>query len=37
MIFKGPYVASNINEEIVDLLYKDGFSNISDAVGVNIK
>lgn len=37
MIFKGPYVASNINEEIVDLLSKDGFSNISDAVGVNIK
>jgi dihydroorotate dehydrogenase len=35
MIFKGPYVASSINEDLSYLLEKDGFKNISEAVGVN--
>ena len=35
MVFKGPYIASNINEELVELLNKDGFNNISEAVGIN--
>ena len=35
LVFKGPYVASTINEELVELLKQDGFSNISQAVGIN--
>jgi len=35
MVFKGPYVASNINKELVELLKQDGFNNISEAVGIN--
>jgi dihydroorotate dehydrogenase len=35
MVFKGPYIASKINVEICNLLKKDGFKNISEAVGVN--
>lgn len=35
MIFKGPYIASRINKELANLLKKDGFKNISDAVGIN--
>ena len=34
-VFKGPYVASNINEDITEFLKRDGFKNISEAVGVN--
>ena len=35
MVFKGPYVASNINKELVELLKQDGLKNISEAVGIN--
>jgi len=35
MVFRGPYVASNINEELVELLNQDGFKSISEAVGIN--
>jgi dihydroorotate dehydrogenase len=35
LVFKGPYVASNINEDITEFLKRDGFKNISEAVGVN--
>ena len=35
MVFKGPYVASNINKELVELLNQDGLKNISEAVGIN--
>jgi dihydroorotate dehydrogenase len=34
MIFEGPQVISQINQGLVRLLKKDGFSTISDAVGV---
>jgi len=33
MIFEGPQVLSEINLGLVDLLKKDGYSNISEAVG----
>jgi len=36
-IFEGPTVAKKINEGIASLLRKDGYSNISDAVGSELK
>ncbi len=33
MIFEGPQLISNINLGLVKLLKRDGFSNISEAVG----
>ena len=36
-IFKGPFVAKSINEELAELLRTDGFNNISEAVGTNLK
>ena len=36
-IFKGPFVAKSINEGLAGLLRADGFNNISEAVGVNLK
>jgi len=36
-IFKGPFVAKSINEELAELLRADGFTNISEAIGVNLK
>lgn len=36
-IFKGPFVAKSINEGLAELLRADGFNNISEAVGVNLK
>lgn len=35
MIFEGPQVVSEINRGLVKLLEKDGFSNISEAIGVD--
>lgn len=35
MIFEGPQMIGEINRELVELLKKDGFSNISEAVGVD--
>ena len=37
MIFEGPSVISKINQELVDLLKKDGYDNISQAVGADNK
>lgn len=37
MIFKGPFVAKNINEGIINLLKKDGFKNINEAIGAKLK
>lgn len=37
MIFQGPQVISEINQGIVRLLKKDGFSNIADAIGCRVK
>ena len=36
-IFKGPSVIKNINSKIAELLEKDGFTNITQAIGVNAK
>lgn len=33
MIFEGPQIASQINSGLIELLKKDGLSNISDAIG----
>ena len=33
MIYEGPQLAASINEGLVKLLKKDGFANVSDAVG----
>lgn len=35
MIFEGPQVISAINQGLVELLKKDGFSHISEAIGVD--
>jgi dihydroorotate dehydrogenase len=36
MIFEGPQVVSDINRGLVRLLKKDGFKNISEAIGADI-
>jgi dihydroorotate dehydrogenase len=36
MIFEGPQVISEINQGLVNLLKKDGFTNISQAIGADI-
>ena len=36
-IFKGPMIAHNINQGLAELLRKDGFESISQAVGINLK
>ena len=33
MIYKGPFVAQNINKELSHLLSKEGFNNIQEAIG----
>jgi len=37
MIFEGPQVISQINQGLVALLKRDGFANISEAIGVDNK
>lgn len=37
LIFKGPGVANAINRELITLLKADGYTNISQAVGVDVK
>lgn len=36
LIFKGPFLASAINQELKALLERDGFTNIAQAVGVDL-
>ena len=36
MIFEGPQMISEINRGLVELLKRDGYANISEAVGVDI-
>lgn len=36
LIFKGPALVKAINDELVDLLQKDGFTHISQAVGADL-
>jgi dihydroorotate dehydrogenase len=35
LIFEGPILASKINRELLELLEKDGFENISQAIGAD--
>jgi len=37
LIFEGPSMARKINEEILELLKKDGFNSITEAIGANLK
>ena len=37
MIFEGPQVIGEINKGLVELLKKDGYTNISQAIGTSIK
>jgi len=37
LIFEGPSMVRKINEEILELMAKDGYENISQAVGANLK
>ncbi|HDZ4993573.1 TPA: quinone-dependent dihydroorotate dehydrogenase [Campylobacter jejuni] len=37
LIFKGPSLVKNINQNLIELLKKDGFLHISEAIGVNLK
>ena len=37
MIFQGPQTISEINQTLVELLRKDGFSNISQAIGIDAR
>jgi dihydroorotate dehydrogenase len=35
-VFEGPSVARDINEGLLDLLERDGFDSVEDAVGVDL-
>ena len=37
MIFEGPEIANNINKGLIDLMKKDGFTTIKEAVGSDYK
>lgn len=37
MIFEGPQLISQINSGLIELLRKDGFKNISEAIGIDVK
>lgn len=37
MIYYGPFLANKINRELINLLQKDGFSNISEIIGIDMK
>jgi dihydroorotate dehydrogenase len=37
MIFEGPSMVRKINEEILELMQKDGFKNISEVIGSDLK
>jgi dihydroorotate dehydrogenase subfamily 2 len=34
LIYEGPFLVSDINKELINLLKQDGFKNISEAVGI---
>ncbi len=37
LVFEGPILAASINSELIELLKKDGFTNVKQAVGINAK
>lgn len=36
LVYEGPYLARRINKGLIELLRRDGFTNISEAVGVDV-
>jgi len=37
LVFEGPGIARDINEGLLDLLERDGFDSIEEAVGVDLQ
>lgn len=37
VIFRGPQLAAEINDGLIELLERDGYTNISQAIGVDVK
>ncbi|QEZ89463.1 quinone-dependent dihydroorotate dehydrogenase [Aliarcobacter cibarius] len=37
LVFEGPSMVRKINEEILELLKKDGYENITEAIGANLR
>jgi dihydroorotate dehydrogenase len=37
LIFEGPSMVRKINEELLELIAKDGYSNITEAIGADLK
>jgi len=37
MIYQGPGIAKQINRQLLRLMERDGFSNISEAVGADAR
>ena len=37
MIYEGPQLIGEINRGLVRLLKRDGFSNVAEAIGVDVK
>lgn len=37
LVYEGPQAASNINSELSDLLKADGYKNVKEAIGVDVK
>ncbi|MTE28416.1 dihydroorotate dehydrogenase (quinone), partial [Winogradskyella sp. ZXX205] len=37
MIYQGPGISKQINKQLLKLMQRDGFSHISEAVGVDAK
>ncbi|MCF8496609.1 MAG: quinone-dependent dihydroorotate dehydrogenase [Alphaproteobacteria bacterium] len=36
LVFRGPAVVNSVNKEILDLLHRDGFAHIGEAVGADV-
>ena len=37
IIYKGPFIVGDINKGLIELLKKDGFNHISEAIGIDLK
>lgn len=37
MIYEGPQLIGQVNRDLVKLLQRDGFSNVSEAIGIDVK
>ena len=36
MIYEGPHLVAGVNRGLTELLQRDGFANVSDAVGADL-